>query len=429
MSLYESFDPTEPATQDEPEDGQSVSPILHEPLPSEASPEAAISHEMSETFRDLITTIMTIREESIEQSPEEGAVFLFQGNLLRPADEIFQELNEAIAAHDYTLYMQREGMFDQIHIKEGILQARNIHAPWWFHLSLLLVTLATTLYGAALLHGYTPTAIQNAIASSDDVTLLQIYRRAREFALPLLLILGVHEMGHYIAARLHGVKVTLPFFIPLPISGSLGTLGAVIFIKSPFHNRKQLFDVGIAGPLAGLLVAIPIFISGMSPPLTETLNPYWLEIFNRVSVPPFLDFIADIIGKPENLDKTLFYNRPRALAAWFGILLTSLNLLPMGQFDGGHIAFAVFGRRIAWSLARITALSCFMLGITGIIGLTQAWTIWLIWPFFAIFTGLRHPPPHNDITPLGFPRMILGYAIFLLFFTMIVITPFYSTLR
>lgn len=428
MSFHESLDPTELPPPDDTEGSPTSPPVLPTSLLSEFGTNSASSHEMVETFRDLIIAIMTIRDEKVMETPE-SVIFVYQGNLLRPADEIFPELNEAIEAHGYTLYMQREGMYDQILLTEGVLQARNIRAPWWFHLGLLLATLATTLFAAALLHGYTPDAIQTAISNADQLVLLQIYRQAREFALPLLLILGVHEMGHYIAARLHGVKVTLPFFIPLPITGSLGTLGAVIFIKSPFRNRKQLFDVGIAGPLAGLLVAIPIFISGMEPLLTKTIYPFWLDVFNRVSAPPLLNFIADIIGKEENLDKTLFYNRPRALAAWFGILLTSLNLLPMGQFDGGHVAFALFGRRVAWPLARITALACFSLGITGIIGITQAWPIWLIWPLFAIFTGLRHPPPHDDITPLGWPRIILGYATFALFFTMIVVTPFYTATR
>jgi membrane-associated protease RseP (regulator of RpoE activity) len=429
MSFHESFDPTEPPILDETQNPQIIPPeLLTSASLSELNSGTFNVHELTVPFRDLVAAIMTIREEKVDETPE-GVTFEYQGNLLRPADEIFPELNTAIEAHGYTLYMEREGKFEQILIKEGLLQARNIHAPWWFHLVLLLATLATTLFAAALLHGYTPEAIQTAVANRDRLLLLQIYRQAREFALPLLLILGIHEMGHYVAARLNGAKVTLPFFIPLPITGSLGTLGAVIFIKSPFRNRKQLFDVGIAGPLAGLFVAILIFISAMEPPLTQTLRPYWLDVFNRISAPPLLDFIANLLGKHENLDKTLFYNRPRALAAWFGVLLTSFNLLPMGQFDGGHVAFAIFGRRIAWSLARITALTCFFLGVSGIIGLTQVWPIWLIWPIFALLTGLHHPPPHDDITPLGWPRLVLGYATFLLFFTMIVITPFYVATR
>ncbi len=98
----------------------------------------------------------------------------------------------------------------------------------------------------------------------------------------------------------------------------------------------------------------------------------------------------------------------------------------MGQFDGGHIAYAMFSRRIAWPLASIVAVLCFFIGISGIIGLTTAWPIWFIWPIFAILTGLKHPPPHNDITPIGKVRFILGMITFGLLLSMIVIAPFYQ---
>lgn len=425
MSLFESLDPAEPAM---PEALSSSSAKEDEALPMMASaPQSA----MLKTFRDLLKHIMTIREdEAIKDSVRLS--FVFRGTLLRPAHEIFPELNEAVQAHGYSLYMQQRDGFDEILMTEGILQARNISAPFWFHLGLLLATIVTTLVSAALWKGYTIDSIREALVTGNDLLLLQIYRQAREFAFPLLFILGVHEMGHYVAARLHGVKVTLPFFIPLPLWGSLGTLGAVIFIKSPFQNRKQLFDVGIAGPLAGLLVAVPLFLFGLEQTAETSLLPLrWLQGVNRVSVPPFLEFFASLVrneNQVSNLDRSVFYNHPISLAAWFGLLLTSLNLIPMGQLDGGHVAFALFGRRVAWPLAYAVVLGCVLVGLSAAFG-TGAWPVWFILPLFASMTGLRHPPPHDDITPLGWPRTLLGAMLFIALPTMLVIAPFYSTLR
>lgn len=382
-----------------------------------------------ETFRRLIAPYMTITAEGADRQADR-MVFAFGGALLSPANDVYKALEESIQKRGYTLYLNRENGQDQIMVVEGLLVARRINPPWWLHVVLLALTMLTTLFAAAMLYGYTAESIQAAVENRDRITLLQIYRRANDFAWPLLFILGVHEMGHYIAARLHGVKTTLPFFIPLPLFGSLGTLGAVIFIKSPFLNRKQLFDVGIAGPLAGLITAIPIFLWGIEHRATISLFPReWLMAFNAVSVPPLLEFVASFTKNEyqvSRLDINVFYNYPTALAAWFGVLLTALNLLPMGQFDGGHVAFAMFGRRIAWPLAQLVALTCVSIGISGVMGITEAWPIWFIWPLFAYLTGLRHPPPHDDITWIGWPRFILGCITFGLLLSMIVITPFYS---
>lgn len=415
MSLHEASDPIQPPVSVKPDNAAST----------EAPPSKV------EQFREVIQVVMSIKEYG-EFPTTQGPVLVYQGDLLQPAAQIYPELRASIESRGHTLFLQRKGNLDQVLILEGVIQSRNIRAPWWFHLGLLLATMLTTLYAAALLNGYTTESIRSAVAQSDKLVMLQLYRSARQFAWPLLLILGVHEMGHYIAARLHRVKVTLPFFIPFPFVGSLGTLGAVIFIKSPFHNRKQLFDVGIAGPLAGLLVAIPIFLWGLEQPPASLIPRQWLPVFNRVNVPPLLEFIASFTRTEQQvaaLDRSVFYNHPQALAAWFGVLLTSLNLLPMGQFDGGHIAFAVFGRRVAWPLAIGVAVSCVIVGMSGILGYTNAWPIWLLWPIFALFTGLRHPPPHDDITSVGLLRTILGILTFILLLSMIVITPFYSTLR
>lgn len=427
MTLHETSDSSQEISAAETPEANSQTASSDQPG---AGPEAPNDGKIV-TFQQLLESRMQIRQQQAAHTPQ-GMIYVFRGTLLRPAAEVFPALNDAVEAHAHTLYMQRHEGMDEILIAEGVLQPRRFNSPWWFHLGLLLLTIVTTLLAGTMLNGYTLESVRAAIVENNDVVLLQMYRRSRAFAFPLLLVLGVHEMGHYIAARLHGVKVTLPFFIPLPIFGSLGTLGAVIFIKSPFRNRKQLFDVGIAGPLAGLAVAIPLFILGLNTTADIALLPrQWIGIINRVDVPPFLDFIASIVPGDhgsKNLDRSVLYYHPQALAAWFGVLLTGINLLPMGQLDGGHVLFAVFGRSIAWPLARLVALTCVFIGLTGVLGLSNAWPIWFIWPFFAMLSGLRHPPPHDDMTTIGWPRMIIGLATFALLPTMIMIAPFYSTL-
>jgi membrane-associated protease RseP (regulator of RpoE activity) len=240
------------------------------------------------------------------------------------------------------------------------------------------------------------------------------------FSLTLLFILGVHEMGHYVVARLHGAKVTLPFFIPLPVSGTLGTLGAVIFIRSPLMNRRALFDVGIAGPLAGMVIAIPAFLIGLQQPQTLGGPVMWMDAgITRVANPPLLDMLARLVVDTHNLDRFVFFGHPMALAAWFGVLLTALNLLPMGQFDGGHVLYALLGRR-AWTVARFVFVGLVLLGVFGF------WFTWLIWAMMGLLTGLRHPPPHDDLTPLGWPRTLLGIATVILFVLIFVPIPFYA---
>jgi membrane-associated protease RseP (regulator of RpoE activity) len=410
MSLSESIDPYSPEQPKE-------SPLIP-PTPDEPSVPPFV-----EEFHTILKQYMDVEEHAPVQT-RFGSGTAFRGKLHGRADDLYDILAASAHAEHYTVYMQRNGDLDEVVLVDGVLVARNITAPWWVHLLLLLVTIVTTTFAGSLLAGYDFASIRTAIDTQDRLLLLEIYREGRRFAFPLLLILGVHEMGHYVAARLHGIRVTLPFFIPLPLFGTLGTLGAIIFIKDTFRNRRVLFDVGIAGPLAGLVVAVVVFAWGLQQPESGGLPLEWLQAgINRVSVPPLLDSIATAttdIQNTDSLDRIIFYRHPEALAGWFGIVLTTLNLLPLGQFDGGHIAFALFGRRVAWPLAGLTAISLVLLGLTGWIG-------WLIWPVLAFFTGLLHPPPHDDITPLGWPRIIIGLATFVLFFMMIMMTPFYNS--
>lgn len=414
MSLSESLapgSPPRPSPDDEPQFVQADQEQL-----GDADVEA---------FYQALQNVMTVEDHAPVDHPQ-GRGVVFKGRLQQPADEVYETLSHQAEQRGYTLYMQHgpDGGHALIFV-EGVLRGREINIPWWVYGMLFTLTVITTIVAGSLLVGYNWQTVWTAIQAVDTTVLRAIYEGGRLFALPLLFILATHEMGHYVAARLHGVKVTPPFFIPLPLYGSLGTLGAVILIQSPLRNRKMLFDVGIAGPLAGLVASLAVYVWGLSGDPSGGYPIQWMQAtgINRAAVPPLLEWVTAGLTshKVTLIDRDLFYHYPTALAGWFGVLLTALNLLPLGQFDGGHMAFAMLGRRLAWPLAIGAALGCVLLGLwTG-------WLAWLIWPGLAYLTGIRHPPPQDDITPLGWPRLALGVFTFILLGLMLVTVPFYSS--
>ena len=230
------------------------------------------------------------------------------------------------------------------------------------------------------------------------------------FSFTLLMILGAHEMGHYLACRWYGVQATLPYFIPAPIG--IGTFGAFIKIKSPIPSRRALFDIGIAGPLAGFVFALPaalvaLYFAQGAPPFPSTGE---FPIFHD----PLL-FLA--IERLFHLPRDLELN-PIFLAAWVGLLMTSLNLLPVGQLDGGHVIYAVFGWRGHRFIARAIYLS--VVGLAVYSYFRGGWMGWIIYAvLLTLMLRVGHPPVMDETEPLGTSRKlvaIIGLLVFLLCF-------------
>lgn len=393
---------------------------LNERTPLDSTPpqeEPQEQHQASliDEVRMAVAAVLLI-EDVAELQHREHFGLVFRGTLQIDPQEAYTQLSALLEPLGFTAFLQRSRGTDIVLVVQGLpddvdeetgggllrrLMRVSGRSPWWLHLALLLATIATTMYAGAIL-----------LATDGTVSLGRALQAGGPFAFTLLLILGVHEMGHYLAARYHRIKVTLPFFIPLPIPGSLGTLGAVIFIRSALKTRRALFDVGISGPLAGMVMAVPLFVIGLLLPPIQFGAPITLT-FRGVGVPPLLDALGGSLVEG-SLSRAILLH-PVALAAWFGVLLTALNLLPLGQFDGGHVAYALFGRW-AWPLAGLVFAGLIVMGL-------MYWPTWLLWAFLAGLSGLRHPPPHDDITPLDIRRRTLGFLTIVLFVLIVVPQP------
>jgi membrane-associated protease RseP (regulator of RpoE activity) len=236
-----------------------------------------------------------------------------------------------------------------------------------------------------------------------------------KFAAALLSILLAHESGHYVACRLYGVDATLPFFIPMPPPFLAGTLGAFIKIKSPIPSRRALFDIGVAGPLAGFLMLVPIAAVGLltaapSPPLPTDGSAI---IFND---PLLTRLLARVLGAP---DPSGIQINPFYFAAWVGLLVTSLNLMPVGQLDGGHATYAVFGRRLHRQVGRAAFVLVLALAPLGLV-LHGAPSGFLYAVLLFVMLRLRHPEALDESDSLGTARTLVAAAtlvVFVLSFT------------
>ena len=232
------------------------------------------------------------------------------------------------------------------------------------------------------------------------------------FAATLLGILVTHEFGHFWLSRIHQVPASLPLFIPGPPQ-FIGTFGAIIRMRSPIMNRRALFDIGVAGPIAGFIVAVAALILGLSySTVVPRVGLYGLQL----GEPLLLQFFSWIIFGPipDTHDLVL---HPVAFAAWFGFFITALNLIPLGQLDGGHVAYALFGRGQRM-LAFTVIPMLFVLGLWG-------WPGWILWAGLAGVAGLTHPPVRDPGTELGRGRCWVGWAAGAIFFVSFSPVPFY----
>ncbi len=242
------------------------------------------------------------------------------------------------------------------------------------------------------------------------------------FATTLLGILTVHEFGHYFAARYWRVKASLPYFLPLPYISILGTLGAVIRIRSPIPHKRALLDIGAAGPLAGLTVALAACGIGLSQSVVVEAD-YFLWRPLQLGAPLLFQGLYFLLAPEVGPDQLVLLS-PIAFAGWVGLFITALNLLPVGQLDGGHITYALCGRCFR-HLARITFVCLLGMGCYNILqwGWSQS-PVWLVLALILIMLGTDHPPPRDPVPTLGLGRTIVGILCLLTFAACFTPVPF-----
>ena len=328
-----------------------------------------------------------------------GRSLAFGGRLLVEPGVAVERLRPRLARHGYAPFLRE----DQGTVWVHALAQAEVAEPSrpLVHLALFLATVVTTLLAGTLaLGGVSPGELwQHPGRIAVGIP----------FSMALLGILGVHEFGHYTLGRLHGMPVSLPYFIPVPPPFFFGTLGAVIRLRGAIRDRRSLFDMAVAGPLAGLVVAVPVYVLGLKLSTVVRIpqgSPEGTVMqFGDALLPKLLERLT-LGALPSDFDILL---HPVGVAAWFGFYVTALNLIPAGQLDGGHIVYALFGGRHA-------LISKLAVGGLVLIGLAFGSINWLVWAALIVgLMGFRHGPTMDDITPLDGRRRALGlFALILL---------------
>jgi membrane-associated protease RseP (regulator of RpoE activity) len=350
-------------------------------------------------LRADVEDVFEVSDISVPRRAQQG-VIVFTGRLLtNDADWAYDVLAERWAHHEYTPLLRKHKGQHQVIGQPGLVKPRPANP--WINLALFIATVLSVLFIGAMNEGSNPLTDPTSIFEGVP------------FAFTLLAILGTHEFGHYFAARRHQVAVTLPYFIPMPLS-FVGTFGAFIQLRSPVRNRNQLFDVGVAGPLAGLVVTIPLLLYGLALSPVEPLpseGGYILE-GNSLLYLGAKYLIHGQILPGDGVDVML---HPMAFAAWFGLLVTAFNLLPVGQLDGGHVIFTLIGDRIQ-IVGTLFVAALLAMGVA-------VWQGWFTWAILIFLLGVGHPPPLNDVTPLDGKRKLLALLVILIFILVFVPIP------
>ncbi|HLU08277.1 MAG TPA: site-2 protease family protein [Oceanobacillus sp.] len=362
--------------------------------------------------RELSANEETSNENLLLLGPNSRLVASFEGMLTLPSEEAYAKLDEQLAGMNYLpLFREAHGKHI-VHVVAG--RIRPGERPVWPNVLLFIATVFSLLLLGTLIAAAELMEAEPALSAAIANDLIPNLWRGLPYAISLLLILGAHELGHYFAARYHKLAVTLPYFIPAPPPLSpFGTFGAFIQLREPMRNRKMLLDVGAAGPLAGLVFAIPIVFIGLATSQVGPINPDGLMEGNSLlyAFSKIVVFGRFLPGGGE--DVTL---NQIAQAGWTGLLVTALNLMPVGQLDGGHVLYTLIGdaaRKLYYPLLIGMALLVFLF--------SEAWLLWLVLLFLF---GRVYAAPLDMITPLDPRRRVIAVVALATFVLTFVPVPF-----
>jgi len=379
----------------------------------------------NDQYTPIITRYFRI-EDTTWGEEKKGYLVRYRGQLYnQDSATVYDQLAQTLRPLNVTPLFRLEENRQVILLMNGIIQPKP--SKIWGNIFFFILTVLSVMFVGGFYSGTTtPTTIDGWV---------KFLLGGLPFAIALLTILVCHEFGHYLAGRYHKTAVTLPFFIPFPFS-YFGTMGAFIQLKEPPKNRRILLDIGIAGPLAGLIVAIPILLYGLylSPVDKLPFQLPALQIFEGNSILYLLlKFIVkgQLLPQPftyAGLNPIIYWIRyfftgaplpaggldvslhPIAWAGWAGLLVTSLNLIPAGQLDGGHIMYVLLGRRTSRLLPFI---------LIALVALGLVWSGWWLWAALIFLLGRYHAEPLDQITPLDPKRQalaVLGVIVFILVF-------------
>ncbi len=368
--------------------------------------------ELTGRVREELSDLMEIDRYSWD---ERGTLTL-RGRLSGPADALYRAIRTRMERLGFTPFLRHDAAGDELVAMPGVIERGSSRI--WLPVLLFLTTILTVMITGALREWAEP------IESFGELLLVcfkiirdpPALRAGLPFAATLMGILFTHEMGHYVVGRLRNAPVSLPYFIPMPPGISfIGTMGAVIVQREPMEDRRTVLEVGIAGPLAGLVVTIPLLLYGLSQSVIGSPTPEMVAngYFQEGNSLLYIAAKWLVFGRflpSGGLDVQL---GPVASGAWIGLLVTMLNMLPIGQLDGGHIAYALLGRKADY-LAYATIAVCVVLGLV----IPQNYTL-LFLPLLALVFGPRHPAPLNDISRLNGRHIalaIVGLCVFVLLF-------------
>lgn len=382
----------------------------------------------TDALTSFVNELFSIDEITIG-SKQQGFVARYRGMLKeKDSEHAFNLIKDHLDPMSILPILRWEGERQELTLVS--FPQRTSHGESWINILLFVLTSISVLFAGAL---YT-TGTDPFAGPINLQQILKFLLQGWTFAVSFMAILAAHEFGHYFMGRFHKVKVSLPYFIPFPLS-MIGTMGAFINMKEPPRNKKHMLDIAMAGPLAGLIIAIPVLILGLSLSRVEAIptvipEGYGFQIegnsilylltkylvFGKLlpqpmdygSVTPFIYWVKYFFtGMPAPLGGMDVVIHPVARAAWAGLLVTSLNLIPAGQLDGGHIFNVLFshkGSRIALPVI------IFLLAALGF-----AWNGWWLWVVLILFFGRRSAEPLDQITPLDSKRKWLAVFTLLIF--------------
>ncbi|MEW5828797.1 MAG: site-2 protease family protein [Chloroflexota bacterium] len=392
---------------------------------------------------DLLNTLVS-RVFKIEDftlgDPLRQFVARYRGHLYNEdSAAAYDQLSEALRPHEITPLFRVESGRQTVYLMRGVVRPKASRLSG--NIIFFLLSLFSVLYTGAVLE-YLYTLPPNFSGNITEGFLARYgllhFWTGWPFALSLMSILLAHEFGHYLAGRYHKAAVSLPYFLPLPFPASLiGTLGAFIQLKEHPRNRRVLVDIGAAGPLAGLVVAIPVLLLGLSLSRTSILDtPGGLEgnsilylaakfaVFGRLLPDPVSTFGQSPLvywvryfftGAPFPVGATDVFLHPVAWAGWVGLLVTFLNLIPLGTLDGGHIIYALFGPKVKKLFGVIEVI---------LIGLGFLWIGWWLWAALLFMLGRAYAEPYDQITTLDTRHKIIGAIAILVFILVLTPVPF-----